>query len=62
MTRWLASALVTLGCASAILVGAEPAAAHDNTSGAIVLDVTDQRVLGTAQVSFTELGYQRHLR
>ena len=50
--------LVALGCAGAIMVGAEPAAAHDNTSGAVVLDVTDQRVLGTAQVSFAELGYQ----
>ena len=58
MTRWLASTLVTFGCAGALLAGAEPAQAHDDTSGAIVLDVTDQRVLGTAQVSFTELGYQ----
>ncbi len=58
MTRWLASTLVTLGCAGAILVGAEPAAAHDDTSGAIALTVTDRRVLGTAQVAFTELGYR----
>ena len=50
--------LVTLGCAGTILVGAEPALAHDGTSGAIALTVTDQRVLGTAQVAFTELGYR----
>ena len=56
--RWVACALVILGCASAVLVGAGPAAAHDSTSGAIVLDVTDQRVLGTAQVSFAQLGYR----
>ncbi len=58
MARWLASTLVTLGCAGSILVGAEPALAHDGTSGAIALSVTDQRVLGTAQVAFTELGYR----
>ncbi len=57
-TRWLAATLVTLGCAGVILVGAEPAAAHDSTNGAIALSVTDQRVLGTAQVTFSELGYR----
>ena len=58
MTGWLASTLVILGCAGTLLVGAEAALAHDGTSGAIVLTVTDQRVLGTAQVTFTELGYR----
>ncbi len=58
MTRWVAATLVTLACAGAILTGAEPAAAHDSTTGAIALSVTDQRVLGTAQVTFTELGYR----
>ena len=50
--------LVALGCAATILVGAGPASAHDGTSGAIVLTVTDQRVVGTAQVAFAELGYR----
>ena len=54
----MASTLVVLGCAATILVGAEPALAHDGTDGAIALTVTDQRILGTAQVAFTELGYR----
>ena len=58
LTRGLASTLVALGCAATILVGAEPALAHDGTDGAIVLTVTDQRILGTAQVAFAELGYR----
>ena len=58
MTRWLASTLVALGCAGTIMVGAQPAVAHDDTSGSIALTVTDQRVLGTAQVAFPELGYR----
>lgn len=58
MTRWLASALVTLACAATIVGGASPAIAHDSTNGAIALAVTDQRVLGTAQIDFTELGYR----
>ena len=57
-TWWFRAVLVVLGCAGTLLVGAEPALAHDGTSGAIALTVTDQRVLGTAQVTFTELGYR----
>ena len=58
MSRWLAVSLSAITSVATILVGAEPAAAHDNTSGAIALTLTDQRVLGTAQVAFTELGYR----
>ncbi len=50
--------LVAVVCAGTIVAGAEPAMAHDDTSGAIALTVTDQRVLGTGQVAFTELGYR----
>ena len=50
--------LVAVGSAASIMIGAAPAAAHDGTSNAIALTVTDQRVLGTAPVHFTELGYQ----
>ena len=58
MSRWLKGVLAAAGCAAAILLGAGPAAAHDDTGGAIALTVTDQRVVGTAQIAFAELGYR----
>ncbi|GAB2772105.1 HupE/UreJ family protein [Nocardioides salsibiostraticola] len=56
-TRWLTTTLVGVGAVASILIGAAPASAHDTTSEAITLTVTDQRILGTAPVLFTELGY-----
>ena len=40
-----------------MLAGASPAAAHDNTSEAISVTITDERVLAAAPVLFTELGF-----
>ncbi len=57
-TRWLRATLVVLGCAALNLMGAASASAHDNTGDAIALTVTDRRVLGTAPVLFTEIGYE----
>ncbi len=57
-SRWPATILVALGCLAAIVAGAGPAAAHDDTGSAIALNVTEQRVLITAPVLFTELGYE----
>ncbi len=48
---------MVLGCTVSMLI-AEPASAHDSTGDAIGLTVTDRRVLGTAPVLFTEIGYQ----
>ena len=58
MSRRLAAGLVTVAGVATLLIAAGPAAAHDDTGGAITLSVTDQRVLGTAQVLFAELGYE----
>ncbi len=56
--RWLTATLVALGCAVSILVGAQPAMAHDSTSDAITLTVSDRELLGTAPVDFAEVGYR----
>lgn len=48
--------LIVLLTALAILIGATPAAAHENDEG-IVAIVDDQRVIVTASVAFDELGY-----
>ena len=58
MIRPVAAALAAAACAATILLGAGPAAAHDDTSGAVVLTVSERRVLGTAPVAFAELGYR----
>ncbi|WP_323794456.1 HupE/UreJ family protein, partial [Nocardioides sp.] len=55
--RLLGALLAGLTCAVVILLGAGPAAAHDDTGDAIALTVTDERVLGTAFVAFGDLGY-----
>ena len=41
-----------------MLIGAGSASAHDDTGKAIGLTVTDRRILGTAPVPFTEIGYE----
>ena len=56
--RWVAATLVALGLALSLVATAEPASAHDSTSEAVTLGVTDRRVLGTGWVLFTELGYE----
>lgn len=53
-----AAILVALGCLASIVAGAGPASAHDDAGNAIGLSVTEQRVLVTAPVLFTELGYR----
>ena len=56
--RWLAAALVALGLTTSLVAGAAPASAHDSTSEAVTLSLTDRRALGTGWVLFTELGYE----
>ncbi|PFG34455.1 HupE/UreJ family protein [Sanguibacter antarcticus] len=56
--RWLAAAAAALWCAVSIVVGAVPASAHDSTGDAIALTLTDRRIVVTAPVLFTELGYE----
>lgn len=58
LARLLVTLLAGVTCAGVILLGAGPAAAHDNTGDAIALTVTDERVLGTAYVAFGDLGYE----
>ncbi len=50
--------LVALGLATTMVATAGSASAHDSTGDAITLTITDRRVLGTAWVLFTELGYE----
>ena len=57
LRSWVTAALVVLTTAAWVLAGASPAAAHDSTSEAIAVTITDERVLGTAPVLFTELGF-----
>ncbi len=56
--RCLTVVLVVLGCTVSMLIGAGSASAHDNTGKAIGLTVTERRVLGSAPVPFTEIGYE----
>ena len=58
LLRWVAAALLALGLTTSLVAAAAPASAHDSTSEAVTLSVTDRRVLGTAWVLFTELGYE----
>ncbi len=56
--RWLGAVVLTLGLATTAVATAGSASAHDSTNESITLTVTDRRVLGTAPVLFTELGYE----
>lgn len=47
-----------MACAATIIIGAGPASAHDDSGNSIALVSNDQRLLVTAPVLFSELGYK----
>ncbi|MBK8293447.1 MAG: HupE/UreJ family protein [Solirubrobacterales bacterium] len=56
--RWFTVVLVGLCLAGSAMAAALPASAHDNTSGSVTLTLDDERVIGTGQVSFAEIGFR----
>ncbi len=58
VARRFAVVLLTTLSAGGLVVGGGPASAHDGSSDAVELSVTERRVLAAAPVAFDELGYR----
>lgn len=56
-TRSASLVLGLIGLVLAMLLSATPASGHDSTSGGVALELNDRRLMGSAPVSFAELGY-----